>query len=432
VDQLPSIRVLPPGPQSRAMAVRSAAVDCPVFDVRRQERTQQSGEEQATIVYARGHGSIVECVDGNRYLDLVAGFGALCLGYGDAARHAAITAQTDTLELALGDVYASDIKIAAQERIASLMGDGAKVMLGSSGADAVTAAMKTVQLASSKPGLIAFVGGYHGLTHGPLAALGLAAKYRTPFAASLSPHVEFVPYPTPDPSDVSRVLEAMHPLLKTGRIGGVLVEPILGRGGCVVPPAAFLPEVRELCTRFGAYMIADEVWTGCGRSGRWMWSADAKPDVVCFGKALGGGSAVSACVGTSDIMQAWARHGGSAIHTATHFGSPTAAAAVVATLDALSSRGLVVKAQVDGDWFQAQLRAAGFQVRGAGLMIGVVLENGARALAVASQLLRRGFIVLTGGSANNVLTLTPALTISRPQLSAFVAALSDICAQPAS
>lgn len=299
-QELPSIVVPPPGPRSRELAARAVAVESPAFEERRTSRTSRSGTDQAPIVYARGEGSNVHDVDGNRYVDLTAGFGALVLGYGPNPATTAARAALDDLTLALGDVYASEVKVRALEALAGLHPEpGARVLLGLSGADAVTAALKTAALATTKPRVLAFEGAYHGLSHGPLAACGFAPSFREPFAAQLGIDVTFAPYPDEQAGDLDRSLASVRVALGAGDVGAVLVEPMLGRGGCVVPPDGFLPELRALCTEAGALLVADEVWTGMGRSGALIASraAGVVADVVCLGKGLGGGIPVSACIG---------------------------------------------------------------------------------------------------------------------------------------
>jgi 4-aminobutyrate aminotransferase/(S)-3-amino-2-methylpropionate transaminase len=433
-QELPEMRVSPPGPRSRALAARLAAVESPSVDARRAARAKESGEDQAPIVYASAQGANVLDADGNRYVDLTAGFGALLLGHAPAAVVDAVERQQRTLGLALGDVYASEAKALLCERLAALYPrPGARVLLGSSGADAVTAALKTAVLATGKAGVLAFEGAYHGLSHGPLAACGLRPSFREPFAGQLNQHVVFAPYP--DGSLDATRTSVMHALAQ-GDIGAILVEPVLGRGGCVVPPAGFLPWLRGACDSAGALLVCDEIWTGLGRSGAWLASVDAAvvPDVVCLGKGLGGGLPVSACVGSARVMEAWGEHGGATIHTATHFGSPPVCAAALATLDALERRGLPARAREAGERWMASLqratRAKGVRaVRGRGLMVGVVLEGGgARALAVTRALLARGWIVLTGGAAGDALTLTPPLDVDDGLLDAFAGALAGALA----
>jgi 4-aminobutyrate aminotransferase/(S)-3-amino-2-methylpropionate transaminase len=406
-------------------------VESPSVDARRRQRADVSGADQAPIVYARGEGANVYDVDDNRYVDLVAGFGTLLLGHGRAGVVAAVEEQAERLWLALGDVYPSDAKVVLCERLAARMAQpGARVMLGSSGADAITAALKTAVLATGKAGVVAFEGAYHGLSYGPLAACGFKASFREPFAAQLGEYVKFAPYPS-NGAALADALAAVEGILARGETGAVVVEPVLGRGGCVVPPRGFLAGLRAACDRAGALLVCDEIWTGLGRSGAWLASADegVAADVVCLGKGLGGGLPLSACIGTAEAMRAWGAHGGATIHTATHFGSPMACAAAVATLDAIEGADLPARARKAGEVWMGRLRAAvgaEADVRGRGLMVGVALRGGApRALAVSRRLLDRGWIVLTGGTSGDVLTLTPPLDIDELLLDAFADALAD-------
>ncbi len=401
-------------------------MESPAFEARRQAREATSQADQSAIAYEHGVGANLYDADGNRYVDLVAGFGALALGHANAAISRAVASQMERLPLALGDVYATQIKLDLCERIAALYPEpDARVMLGLSGADAVTAALKTAVLATGKAGVVAFSGSYHGLSYAPLAACGLAEAFRAPFAAQLGEHVRFTPYPAGD-SALGGSLDSVRGALEGGDVGAVLVEPVLGRGGCVVPPAGFLPALRALCDRHGALLIADEIWTGLGRSGAWLASvaSGVRPDLVCLGKALGGGLPVSACVGSNAIMRAWGKHGGTAIHTATHFGWPVACAAAMATLDALEREQLPARAAEVGSRFIAALREAGFDAQGQGLMVGVVLADASAALSVSRRLLGEGWLVLTGGSQGNVLTLTPPLDIDAALLDAFTQRLA--------
>lgn len=425
--------VAPPGPMSRALSAKLAAVECPAFDARRESRAEKSGADHAPIVYASARGANVLDVDGNRYVDLAAGFGALLLGHAPKRVARAIEAQGTRLWLALGDVYSADVKVALCERLAKLFPEpGARVMLGLSGADAVTAALKTAVLATGRSGVVSFHGSYHGLSHGPLAACGLSEDFRAPFSAQLGTRVDFLAYPTNEAQLETTRME-LGAAFDRGGIGCVLVEPILGRGGCVVPPAGFLAMLRDACDAGGALLVADEIWTGLGRSGSILASVEsgAVPDLVCLGKGLGGGLPISACIGRGQAFAAWGARGGTAIHTATHFGAPLACAAALATLDAIASETLEARAREVGErWIDAlrdQTRGRGVvAVRGRGLMVGVELEGGAgRALAVTRALLARGYIVLTGGVRGDVLTLTPPLTIDEPLLGAFASTLAE-------
>jgi 4-aminobutyrate aminotransferase/(S)-3-amino-2-methylpropionate transaminase len=422
--------VRPPGPKSRDLAARLAEVESPAVDARRALRAKDSGAEQGSIVYASGRGANVTDVDGNRYVDLAAGFGALLLGHGRQEVVAAVEAQQRRLGLALGDVYGSEVKLALCERLATLLPvPRARVMLGSSGSDAVTAALKTAMLATGRPGVVAFQGAYHGLSYAPLAACGLRPGFREPFAQQLSAHVTFAPYPE---GSAEASLTAVKRALARGDVGAVLIEPILGRGGCVVPPQGFLASLRSACDASGALLLCDEIWTGLGRSGSWLASVDdgVLPDVICLGKGLGGGFPISACVGSERAMAVWGMHGGTTLHTATHFGAPPVCAAALATLKVLEREDSPRRARALGATWMDRLRRQTVgrgvrEVRGRGLMVGVALEGGAgRALTVARRLLEGGWIVLTGGAAGDALTLTPPLDVEEALLDAFGEALA--------
>jgi 4-aminobutyrate aminotransferase/(S)-3-amino-2-methylpropionate transaminase len=392
-----------------------------------------------SIVYQTGVGSNVVDVDGNRYVDLAAGFGALLTGHGHPAILRVLGIQAARLTQALGDVYPSDAKIALLERLSRLYPEPrARVIVGQSGADAVTAALKTAVLATGKPGVVAFHGAYHGLSYAPLAACGLRESYRSPFVAQLGAHVTFVDYPADDDaaeypgggSALANSLSQVQTALSRGDVGAVLVEPVLGRGGVVVPPQGFLVELAQLTRKSGALLIADEIWTGLGRAGKLLCSVGdgVVPDVVCLGKGLGGGLPLSACIGSESVMSAWQRDD-EVVHTSTFAGAPLACATAIATLDVISREKLVSRSESVGARFLAALREALIEggvrgvraVRGAGMMIGVDLgERPGAATALMQGLLRQGYIVSTGGGAREILVLTPPLTIAEPLLTGFV------------
>ena len=384
------------------------------------------------IVYASGLGANVTDVDGNRYVDLAAGFGAQLLGHRHPSVQRALVLESERLHQALGDVYPSDAKVSLVERLSRLHSDPeARVILAQSGSDAVTAALKTAALATGRAGVLAFSGAYHGLGYGPLAACGLRASYREPFARQLNPRVVFAPYPASSEALVETLAVAGE-ALATNEFGAVLVEPVLGRGGVVVPPAGFLPALAELAARRGALLVADEIWTGLGRSGAMLRSREAgvAADLVCLGKGLGGALPISAVVGRGSVMQAW-RRADEVVHTSTYAGAPLAAATALATLDVLEREALPARAADVGERFKNELaRALAFApdvaVRGAGLMLGIDLASrsgGAR--AVLRNLLARGYLATAGGGAREVLVLTPPLTISETLLEGAAAAIAD-------
>ncbi|MCC6526424.1 MAG: aminotransferase class III-fold pyridoxal phosphate-dependent enzyme [Polyangiaceae bacterium] len=431
----PLLLVPPPGPRSRAQAARLQRVECPGFGHRRKLRAEAAGtpagesEADGPIVLARGAGANLWDVDDNRYVDLVAGFGAVALGHG--ALDAVLARQGARLVQGLGDVYATDVKLELLERLARLHPSGAgQVLLGQSGADAVTAALKTALLATGRPGVLAFDGAYHGLSYAPLAACGFRASFREPFQAQLSPHVRFAPYPGLRGASVAAALALVEQALRAGDIGAVLCEPVLGRGGCVVPPGHFLGELCRLAHAHGALVVADEIWTGMGRAGAvsLALTQQAPVDILCFGKALGAGLPISACVASEAVMEAWTRHG-EVVHTSTHVGAPLACAAALALLDWLDGPGRLEDLRARGAEARARLRqllagAPGFvEVRGSGLMLGVELDGAGSAVRAARALVGRGYLALAGGLAGEVLTLTPPFDLSPVLFEGFGVAL---------
>jgi 4-aminobutyrate aminotransferase / (S)-3-amino-2-methylpropionate transaminase / 5-aminovalerate transaminase len=431
----PLIRCRPPGPLSLGFSARLEAAESPAFGARRKSRAEVAGAEMAPIVYASAEGSNVVDVDGNRYVDLAAGFGALLLGHAPPQVTRALAMQAARLWMALGDLYPSDVKVALVEKVAALYPEkGARAILGQSGSDAVTAALKTAKLATRKPGVVAFEGAYHGLGYGPLAACGLKKSWRTAFSDQLNPHVTFVPYPRAT-RDLDPTLSRVKKSLEEENIGAVLVEPILGRGGCVVPPPAFLGELAALTKRAGALLVADEIWTGLGRSGDSLASTamGAVPDLICLGKGLGGGLPIAACVGPDAIMQSWRRDPNEeVVHTATFHGAPLACATAIANLDVLTADRLAERAREVGERARLVLTNAlasvpGMgEVRGRGLMMGIELGSASVALAVQRSLLEAGYIVTLGGMASEVLIVTPALTIAESLLDGFAVALRGL------
>ena len=385
------------------------------------------------IVLARGAGANVWDADGNRYVDLAAGFGSLLLGHSHPSIVSALHAQSTQLLVALGDVYPSENKIELLEQLTSLYPEPAQALLAQSGSDAVSGALKTAALATGRPGVVAFSGAYHGLGYAPLAACGLRESYREPFSAQLNQHVRFAPYPW-SRAALADTLSVVQRELAQGTAGAVLVEPILGRGGVIVPPPEFLPELYQLTREHSALLVADEVWTGLGRSGRLVYSLDsALPDLICFGKGLGGGLPVSAVVGRSAVMAAW-RRPAEVVHTATFAGAPLACATALATLAVIEREKLVERSDRVGASFREALtsivQAHGFSLRGAGLMVGIDLGGRpGSAVELMNALRLRGYLTTSGGGKREVLVLTPALTIDERLLAAFCETLAEVLRQ---
>jgi 4-aminobutyrate aminotransferase/(S)-3-amino-2-methylpropionate transaminase len=242
----------------------------------------------------------------------------------------------------------------------------------------------------------------------------------------------FAPYPHA-PQQLAHALSVVRSALASGSVAAVLVEPMLGRGGVYIPPPEFLPELHALCRQHGTLLVVDEIMTGFARTGR-MFGFEhdgVLPDLLCLGKALGGGMPVSACVGSAEVMAAWANGAaGPALHTGTFFGHPVSAAAALATLEVLESEQLCERARALGVQLLDALAPLAERpdvkaVRGRGLLVGIELTSSRHALAAMRALLERGYITVPAAPDARVISLTPPLCISVDQLRGFVSALSE-------
>lgn len=376
--------------------------------------------------WTHASGSRVRDAAGNTYLDLTGAFGVALAGHRHPMVVDRVRKQTRRLLHGMGDIHPPAIKVEFLEQLADHMPwPGSRAILGLSGSDAVEAALKTAQLATGRMGVIAFDGGYHGLTLGALATTH-REHFRRPFTDRLVDHVRYLPFPSSGDA-AERVLEEVASLLSRRTpvpFGAVIVEPIQGRGGVRIPPSGFLTGLGERARAGGALLIADEVFTGMGRTGA-LFGCDHEgvvPDLICLGKALGGGLPLSACCGPAEVMDAWPPSTGEAIHTSTFLGHPLSCAAGLGFLAALEAEDLVDRARRLGTWAVDYLAAESgrdesvLDVRGRGLMIGIELRRGehaAPAARVAEKALDRGLIVLPAGEDGNVVELTPPATIKR-------------------
>jgi 4-aminobutyrate aminotransferase-like enzyme len=315
----------------------------------------------------------------------------------------------------------------------------AKTIFCNSGFEAVEAALKTALLATGKRGVIAFQGAYHGTGYG---ALDVTHRdlFRAPFLKQLGAFAHFVEFPR-RPAQVATLAESLGRLFRRREIGAILVEPVQGRAGIVVPPPRFLPLLRRCCDGQSALLIADEIYTGFGRTGRWFACEHTRtiPDLMCLGKALTGGFPLSACVGRADLMDAaWPESTGEATHTSTFLGHPVGCAMALAQIREIQRQQLVNRSARLGRLLLALLKkrltppASRLTVRGLGLMVGVELcqPTGAPAtdavFRALKAMLRLGYILLPEGEHANVISVTPPLTITERQLRSLVDALAPV------
>jgi 4-aminobutyrate aminotransferase-like enzyme len=408
------------------------------------------------IVWERAKGVHVWDAEGKKYLDLTAAFGVAAAGHANLNVVKAGQKQMAKLLHAMGDVHPHALKAKLAKKLSQITFERwtnpaelktknskfktGKIIFCNSGFEAVEAALKTAALAIKKKGVIAFTGAYHGLGYG---ALNVTHRnfFRSPFRVQLSEFGFFVKFPTKR-KQLAKTGKIIRQIFRRKKIGAILVEPIQARGGCNVPPKEFLPLLRKLCDEHGALLILDEIYTGFGRTGKWFACEHTGviPDLICLGKALTGGFPLSACVGHADLMDAaWPASTGEAIHTSTFLGHPVGCAMALAQISEIEKLKLPELSAELGKFLLEELSKVHSpkskvicSPRGIGLLAGLelTLPDGKPATEIAinaiKKLLHRGFIFLPEGEFANVISFTPPLTVTKPQLAKAVNELKKV------
>jgi len=417
----PRILMPLPGPKAQALLARDRPVTTPSYP------------RDYPFVMARGRGAEVWDVDGNRYLDFMSGIGVCSTGHAHPQVVQAIKEAADDF-LHISSDYWHERMTRLAEKLNELdpLRAPAQVFICQSGTESVEGALKLARYVTGRPRFIGFLGGFHGRTMGSLAFTSSKITQQAGFFPTM-PGVTHVPYPnTYRPvlagADQGRaVIDYIENLLFQGsvppaEVAAIVVEPIQGEGGYLVPPDSFLPGLRELCDRHGILLIFDEVQCGVGRSGRMFacqhWNV--APDIMSLAKGLGSGLPIGAVVARRQLMERWKR----GAHGNTFGGNPLCCAAALATLD-LVEREYAANAADVGAYFLARLRelqgrfACIGDLRGKGLMIGMELVTDrttrapAKALseAVLTRAFHHGLLLLSCGAST--VRFIPPLMINR-------------------
>jgi len=356
------------------------------------------------LVITRGKGATLWDINGREYIDCMGSYGVAIVGHCHPKVVEAIKQQSETLISCHGSMY-NDSRSRLLEKLVQITPTGLdKAFLSNSGAEAVECAIKLARKQSGKKEVIAMMGAYHGKTMGALSATW-DKKYRDPFLP-LVPGFKHVPYGNPE-----RLRDAA-----TADTAAMLVEPIQGEGGVRVPPQGYLNEVREICDEKQILMIADEVQTGFGRTGKIFACEHSKviPDIMCLAKAVGGGLPLGITIARQDVMSSLKL----GEHSTTFGGNPLVCAAASAAIDVLITERLAERAAELGAHFIKRLERLQAEhsivreVRGVGLMIGV--ETRFDVLNILQKLMAGGIIALDAG--RNIVRFLPPLVISREQL----------------
>ncbi len=425
------MRVEPPGEKALGVLRRDAVVISP------------SVMREYPLVLQKASGVNLWDVDGNRYLDFTAGIAVMNTGWNHPNVVAAVQEQANSLSHGAFMDFCSEIPVRCAEELVGFFPDGLdRVYYANSGAESVEAAMKLARHHTGRNYFIAFYRGFHGRTYGALSLTAGKAIQRRAFGPFL-PAVH-VPYPDPyrpfagDPAtcgaDVVAYIEdtVFRFEVAPDEVAAIFVEPVLGEGGYVVPPPDFLPRLRQLCDEHGILLVVDEVQSGCFRTGRFLASTHTGvvPDIVCLGKAIGGGLPFGVTVASSEVMD-WPP--GS--HASTFGGNNLACAASLAVMDLLREEGFGDRVTALGDYLVRRLGELAERhpmigdVRGLGLMVGMELVRDRSTKEPApderGKVLRRAFelglVLLPAGES--VIRASPPLVIEEEDIDAGVAIL---------
>ncbi len=389
--------------------------------------------------WVRGEGHRLFDSDGRSYLDFANGIAVTSLGHAHPRVNAAIHAQVDQLLHVCNGLGHLEPVTRLAEMIVEEMPEGLDtVYFGNSGAEVVDGALKLARRASGRSHIIAFSGAFHGRTYGAISVTTSSLNYRTGYDPLL-PDVHIAPFPYAyrdfggdEEAASASALDHLERLFATivppSRTAAFIIEPVQGEGGYVPAPASFLRGLRELADRHGILLIADEVQSGYGRTGR-MWAfehAGIVPDIVLAAKAIANGMPLAALISSRDLQQRW----GVGAHGSTYGGNPVSCAAGIAVLEVIREQSLVANAAERGAELSGGLQALAAEdprigdVRGPGLMIGVelVLDRETRqpagelGEALTTACADRGLLLLTCGPSHNIMRWIPPLDVSRDEV----------------
>jgi 4-aminobutyrate aminotransferase len=436
VSRLPHLITPLPGPKASEVVERDRRVISPSYT------------RDYPLVAKTGRGAIVEDVDGNTFLDFAAGIAVVATGHCHPQVVAAIQKQaSELIHMSGTDFYYSSMVDLAEKLAAIAPGKSPKrVYFGNSGTEAIEAAMKLARYHTRRDKFIAFHGCFHGRTFGSLSLTASKAVQRKQFGSLLA-GVFHTPYPDsyrgaygvrPEHAAADALAHIERELFKRlvdpEDVAAIFVEPIQGEGGYMVAPAEFLQGLEQLCRRHGILLVADEVQSGMGRTGKW-WASDhagIEPDMICTAKGIASGMPLSAVIAKAEVMD-WKP----GAHASTFGGNPVAVAASLATIDLLE-RELIANAARVGEFIFRQ--TAGWRdrhkivgnVRGKGLMVGIEFVRDQKTKERAPELrskvihaaFQKGLLVL--GAGENTLRLAPPLMIDEEQAEFAVRTL-DAC-----
>jgi LysW-gamma-L-lysine/LysW-L-ornithine aminotransferase len=366
------------------------------------------------VVIDRGKGAKVWDAEGKEYIDCMAGYGVALVGHCNDRVVAAIKDQIEKLMVCHMSTYNTARSIMLK-KLSKVVPSGLdKIFFSNSGAEAVETALKFSRKFSGKPGVISMNGGYHGKTLGALSITS-SEKYRRPFEPLLD-HIKFVPY-----GNSSKLVDSID-----DKTGTVILEPVQGESGIIMPPSGFIQEVKEICSKHSLVLVFDEIQSGFGRTGK-MWAAEnwnTIPDVVCVAKGIAGGFPMGLTITKNEIIESMKI----GEHSSTFAGNPLACAAASAAIDSLVLDGWIENSAETGRYFKdllIQLKEKHKivrEVRGLGLMLALELRFDVRNILMDG--ISNGILMLYSG--RNIIRLLPPLLIDRELVLKFVTILDRL------
>ncbi len=391
------------------------------------------------IVAKKGRGIYVEDINGKRYMDFTSGLATVNIGHNHPGVVEAIKRQAEDF-IHSGCIFHYESLIALAEKLRQVTPAGLEMFFFSnSGAEAVEGALKLARYSTGRQGVVAFTGGFHGRTFGAMSLTTSNIRYRKKYQPFV-PSVYHSPYPycfrcffgqRPGACsmDCNVYLERLFKhLIPPEEVACIIIEPVLGEGGYVVPPAGFLQRLRELCDRWNILLVLDEVQAGMGRTGKWFASEHfgVVPDIMTIAKGIASGMPLSAVASKKEIMQMWPK----GAHGTTFGGNPVSCAAAVATIEIIQRERLLEQALQTGGHAMARLRSIQEKypcigdVRGLGLMIGIEFitaagePDTAGLNEVIKHCLEKGLVLLECGVDKNIIRLAPPLVVKTEEIDA--------------
>lgn len=445
--QLPKIITNIPGPESCKFAKLSNQFE-PIAITR-------ISEEKIPIFWKKAYGANVIDIDNNIYIDCSSAFGVSSIGHNNEYVKSSLKKQISKLIHCMGDICPSEKRVLLSEKLVEMINrkNFSQVLYANSGSECIEIALKVAYLYTKKPGIISFKGSFHGQSIGALNVTG-QHEIRNPFKIFLMKNVYFVTFPNPYRQNISEMHmdseKCLKMIIKTieekrnssSEIGALIIEPIQNCNGFIIPPNEFLDKLSDLCKKYSILLIVDEIFTGLGRTGRFLAIdyTNVNPDIICIGKILGGGMPIAACLSSAEIFNSFSSNTFLPLHGSTFSGNPLACASALSVLSIIKNTDILQEINKKGKYFLNKLKNLKEKyfyigdVRGKGLLLAIELVKDRNTKEpfpelsqnILNESLKRGLIAISSGIPyGNIITFTPPFCISFTQINEVIKILDD-------